>query len=380
MAPTPRALSRAVGLLLAAACLLPVAPAHGATAVSRSFFGTVVDGPMLDPDAPIENELSVMRQTGLGTVRLPVHWAAVQPYPSWDVVPAGERADFTDIEGVPTDVRALDRWVKGAARLGMEVLPTVLRSPWWAARNWKDEASPPKGTTEYARLMTGLVKRYGPAGSIWAGGGAKLPIRDWQIWNEPSITLFWNWGVWAHDYVALLRDAGTAVKAVDPGARIVLGGLPNDSWNALERVYYEQGKGLFDVVALHPYTQRVNNVLEVVRRARQVMDSRGDRATPIMITEMGWSSGAGKQTNRPTWETSEAGQAAKLSAVVKALTRRRAELRIEGMYWYTWLSADDGFDSFTYSGLRRKTASGIVSKPALTALRTTVRELSKKKR
>lgn len=376
MVPTPRALSRAVGLLCAAACLLvPATAAHAAAAVPKTFFGTVVDGPMLDPGAPIESELKVMKQTGLGYVRLPIHWTVVQPYASWDAVPAERRADFTDLEGVPSDVRALDRWVRGAAKLGLRVLPSVVRAPSWAALDPADEAAPPKAPVDYARFMTGLVKRYGPTGTLWSGGGPKLPIREWQVWNEPNITLFWNGGEWPRDYVALLRATTPAVKAVDPGAKIVAAGLPNQSWDALEKIYLAGGKGLFDIAAVHPYTRRVNDVLQVVSLSRGMMNQHKDRS-PIVVTEMGWTSGAGRDTNKPTWETSEAGQASKLTAVVKALTRRRAALRVQGVFWYTWLSSERGSDSFNYAGLRRQDGGKVVSKPALAAFARTVREFA----
>ena len=81
------------------------------------------------------------------------------------------------------------------------------------------------------------------------------PIREWQIWNEPNQPVFnWSDQPFAADYVALLRDAGAAIKAVDPGAKIVLAGLVGTSWTALQTVYQAGGKSLFDVVAIHPFT------------------------------------------------------------------------------------------------------------------------------
>ena len=45
------------------------------------------------------------------------------------------------------------------------------------------------------RLSLGpLVRRYGPRGSLWRerpGAAASLPIRSWQIWNEPNLRVYW---------------------------------------------------------------------------------------------------------------------------------------------------------------------------------------------
>ena len=76
----------------------------------------------------------------------------------------------------------------------------------------------------------------------------------WQIWNEPN-TSTWPIQPFAKTYVALVRAARTAISRVDPGAKVVLAGMPNYSWHDLETIYRVRGaRRLFDVVAIHPYT------------------------------------------------------------------------------------------------------------------------------
>lgn len=376
-----RALSRATGGVIAALMLLSApSPAPAAEPLTSAFYGTVVDGPMLRGDTNVAAEMARMRQTGLGFIRLPVHWEIVQPYPGWDAVPANERAAYTDVAGIPTDFRQLDRWMKEAARNGLEVLPAILRTPWYVATNADNRASSiaDRGYPQFQALLTALVQRYGSAGSLWRGGGPAARVRDWQVWNEPNVTMFLLADPWAAEYVKILRAASTAIRAADPTARIVLAGLPNRAWEAIEQIYAAGGQGLFDVAAVHPYSQRVTGVVEIVRRSRQVMRRHGDGAKPLFVTEMGWTSGHGL-TKQPqfTWDTTEAGQALRLRTAMTSLSKLRGRLGIERVTWYTWLSPARGLvDVFSYAGLRQQTDKGAADKPALRALRTVIRQMT----
>ena len=81
------------------------------------------------------------------------------------------------------------------------------------------------------------MRRYGPNGTLWAERPdvPKLPIRSWQIWNEPNLRLYWCGKPNAKQYVAMLRTVGTAIKQVDRGAHIVTAGLPDSKLPARPR-------------------------------------------------------------------------------------------------------------------------------------------------
>ena len=49
----------------------------------------------------------------------------------------------------------------------------------------------------------------------------------------------------------LLKSAYPAVKAADPSATVVLGGLAGNDFQLLEGVYQAGGKGSFDAVGVH---------------------------------------------------------------------------------------------------------------------------------
>ena len=177
----------------------------------------------------------------------------------------------------------------------------------------------------------------------------------------------------------LLRVARKAVKAADPSAQVVLAGLTNRSWLDLRRVYRAGGGRLFDLAAVHPFSNRVSNVLKIVRLVRAQMRRYGDRSNSLLLSEVSWSSGRGHSTFNYGWEMTEAGQAARVSEALAALAARRRADHLAAVYWYTWLSPTiGGRDSFDYAGLRRLDAAGRpVSMPALAAFRLVARRLER---
>ena len=194
------------------------------------------------------------------TARVAVYWSDAQRYPSVRDVSA-VRARGMELEGgVPTDWRPTDRILAALARRGIRVLATVLHAPSWAAGAPQSLASPP---TAYARFVAALARRYGPGGELWRlrPSGDVVPVRDWQVWNEQnSAGLFWRDQPFVTDYVALVRATRAtratraAVRAVDRGARIVLGGMVGGSTADLEAFYRAGGGRLVDAVDIHPFT------------------------------------------------------------------------------------------------------------------------------
>jgi hypothetical protein len=267
--------------------------------------------------------------------------------------------------------------VAAAARRRLSVVPIVHRTPSWAAARSGDIASPPRDPATYAAFLTALVGRYGPNGSFWNEHPElpRTPIRDWQIWNEPNLTRYWTKQPFARSYVRLLRAAHAAIRAADPGARVVLAGLPNESWTALRSVYRAGGRNAFDVVALHPYTGKPRNVVRLVEFARREMRRAHDRLRPVWITELSWPAAKGRTKNTPGFETDDRGQAQRLADGLERLAKARRRLKIDKVIWYTWLSREGSVNSFDWSGLRRLRRGRLVTAPALGAFRRTARRL-----
>jgi hypothetical protein len=348
---------RLAPLVLLICALLPAAAS--AQGLPKDFFGVMVNGPMDSPRTDLMAEEAVMRQSGVETQRVPFNWDVIQPD-----------------ENAPPDWSVVDRKVLAAAANGMDVLGLVLGSPPWASTHPSIPLSPPKDPNTYANFMRLCIARYGPFGSLWAEHPevTPIPIRAWQVWNEPNLSAYFSVQPFAKPYVRLLRAARKAIKAADPGATVVMAGLANFSWKDIRKLYKAHVRGAFDVAAVHPFSGRPSNSLKITRLNRDVMNHYGDRRKPIWLTEFTWPSAKGKTKNLHGWETTEAGQAKKLAAAYKLYIKARKRLRLQRIYWYTWAAYDSPPNSFDFSGLRHSTPDYVFSsKPALGAFEAITR-------
>jgi hypothetical protein len=291
-------------------------------------------------------------------------------------VPEGEESRYADADGVPTDFSRTDRLVRQTARRGLRILPVVLYAPAWASSDPSNPGAAPSKPGAYARYLGALARRYGTRGTFWSTLPRlrRSPIRDWQAWNEPNIPHYWH-QPFAKGYVRLLRAVHSELGRADRRARVILAGLTNDGWNALSNVYRAGGRRYFDVVALHPYTRKVNGLVKILAFTRDRMRRFHDGRKPIVITELSWPSAAGKTPSHGFNEVTEAQQAKRVTAAYKLLAKYRRHFRIRAAYWYTWLSRDRGDYYFDYSGLRKMTPDGPRAKPAFRAFRRVARQI-----
>lgn len=338
--------------------------------------GVTFDGPALGPGVHLDRQLDTAVASGVESLRVAVYWSAMQPYPSVAEVPAEDRSRFQTASGVPTKFSDLDRIVSAAARRGLTVLPVIESSPSWDALKPGTAGSPPRSAGPFASFLTTLVTRYGPSGSFWSShpGLPRIPIRMWQIWNEPHLVTYWTEQPFAPSYVRLLAAAHTAIKAADPGAKIVLAGLANYSWRYLANIYRVPGASrLFDIVAVHPYTAQPQGVITILHRARAVMDHNGDAGKPILATEITWPSSLHKAPPQFGVSTTEAQQAQRLRALMPLLQASRAKLGLMGFYWYTWMGDESPRAkpyAFDYAGLLKDVNGKITAKPALSVFKS----------
>jgi hypothetical protein len=346
-----------LAVLVAALCL----PAGAAAAVPPDFFGVMANGPLDEPSFALDAESAAMRSDGVQSERMEIAWDLVEP----------QKGQY--------DYALTDRKVLAAARAGIDVLALIVRSPAWAAHHPGQPFSSPRDPADYAAFATTLVARYGPGGTLWAEHPevAPRPVRAWQVWNEPNLAVYWAEQPFMRGYARLLGAAYAAIKQADPGATVVMAGLANFSWRDLGRLFAKGATKLrFDVAAVHPFSGRPSNAVKIVTLNRQVLDRNGAKRKPIWLTELTWSSAKGKKKNlTKNWETSEAGQALRLRQAYRLFVRARRALRLQRIYWYTWVTVDrDSPNSFDYSGLRTLRPDGsVVDKPAASAFRAVVR-------
>lgn len=378
-----RRLAVSLGLLI---CLLALAPAAGARTVPRGFLGVVADGRLSDGSVPLASQVSRMARDGVETLGYTFDWAAAQPYPSWNAVPPAQRARFVDQGGIPTDFSVSDSVVAAAAAHGIGVYPTIAQAPGWAALNpgraWSPPIVPP-----YAAFSGDLAHRYGPGGSFWAAHPKlhPIPIRVWQIWNEPVggrpgyTSNYWDDNYpFQGRYVQMLQQAGQAIKSVDPGAKIVIAGLVGFSWKTLQLLYDTGAKPYFDALALHPYTACPCDVYKIIQFNREVMNKNGDAAKPIYISEIGYPATNSSAVHRQGYRRVAKAEAYWLATAFRSLLARRHSLGIAQMLWYTWMGNDTApNNAFDYAGLLHYAHGSITPKPALGAFYSTARRVER---
>jgi hypothetical protein len=354
-------------------------PATASARVPQGFVGMNADGPLLGGGVNLDAQMGTMARGGVESIRASFYWSAAQPVSSWIFIDPAAYPHYTDVGGIPTNFEPTDVLVGAAARHGISVLPVVWQAPGWASRHPGSPSSPPAGTGPYARFLIALAQRYGPRGTFWMKNPTmpKVPIRDWQIWNEPDATKYWSDQPFVPDYTSLLKASRPALRSVDKGARAVLAGFPSRSWVSLARLYAAGAKRYFDVAAVHPFSLPVANIPRILLQDRRVMAKYHDDKKPFFVTETSWPSAKGKTSTRYGFEVTPSGQAAKAKAVLNSLARMRTALHVERLYWYTWISLDSSKEApFDYAGLQTLTPGGtLVAKPAFGAFTRTALKL-----
>lgn len=331
--------------------------------VPPGFFGLVAEEAFTVSPDERERMLSSIADTGVRVLRQPFHWSHFEHRP-------GEY-DFG-----PYDV-----FVADAARHGISLMPVLTDPPeMYSTRPpggplfW---SYPPTSNTAFAAFARALVDRYGPTGTFWAEHPEvpRLPIRAWQVWNEPNMRQYWGGRPSPEAYTAMLKEVGGAIKSADPGADVVSAGL-SFSPSAmsmpkfLARMYRSGARGSFDSLAIHPYATAPDLVTDLVRLARKELTKLGDRMRPIRVTETGWA------TAGPKGQSLNVGRVAQsklVRATLDRFIRTRRRLGVRSVTLFSWNNLAPYGGQADYWGLY----AGLVErdgrpKPALSAFKRVV--------
>lgn len=119
-----------------------------------------------------------------------------------------------------------------------------------------------------------------------------------EVWNEPNIKQFWPSDPSAQEYGRLLRVAIASIRAVNPDATIITGGLAgwhDPTWRYLAELIRSGAAEGADYLGVHTYTER--KVGEPEGRWQHVLRGRAlveqlmpARPLPLWNTEWGFSS------------------------------------------------------------------------------------------
>lgn len=198
----------------------------------------------------------------------------------------------------------------------------------------------------------------------------------WELWNEPNTAEFWQPRPSPTAYVASLRAAYPAIRAADPHAIVLSGGLaPAADRGAdlspstfLRRVYDAGGGGSFDAVAVHPYafpfapTSPVpGNAFLGVPALHDLMVAHGDGSKLL------WGTEAGAPTGVAAGGVTEAQQA---EWVRQYYDTWNGWFFTGPLLWYTLVDDATGPDLIDHFGLYRPDWS---PKPALGVFEDVIR-------
>jgi hypothetical protein len=355
------------GVILLAATVTALIITAG-TAAAQPTYGVVPQ----DGALPTGSDLERMPKAGIERVRLMASWATTEASPG--------RYEWTTI----------DRMVRESTERGIEPYLFLYGTPQWAARQDGHRCRggacavfAPRShetRTAFARFAGAAADRYGPGGDFWApseytpapcGCSEPRPLRTWQLWNEQNSPKYFAPSVNVRRYASLLRSSSDAIRAADPQAEIVLGGMwgPGSAHRSvtpvqryLQRLYRVDGiERSFDAIALHPYASSSRGSIEQVEAARKVVRRSGDAEVRLWISELGW---AAKGPSKNPYVKGLTGQARLLARTLAKFERRARSFRLRGVFWYSWRDIAGGksiCEWCAHAGLRAKDGS---AKPA----------------
>jgi hypothetical protein len=314
-------------------------------------------------------DTAMMAAAGVDSIRVWLPWSQVE----------ADRGRY--------DWAATDEAVRRAAQARMSAFPFLFTEPDWAVELDGHGCAercityaPSSSTTRdaYARFAGAAVRRYGPDGTFWTEHPELpyMPIHSWQIWNEQNAPFFFEPRPDPELYAAMLRSAAGDIRAADPGAEIVLGGVFSakdrasgllGSAHYLRELYRVPGVAdSFDSIAIHPYARHVRAVFAQIRAMRDVAKRFGDRSAGLWVTEIGWASRGRRSLGLVT---DRDGQARRLARSFARLLREGDRLNLRGAFWFAWRDTDHGVPVCSWCPHAGLLSRGGHAKPAYDALR-----------
>ena len=276
-------------------------------------------------------------EVGAKWVRLSVFWSDIEPN-----APVGDKPIYywDKYDSLFLDYR----------NLGLEVIALLGGFPSWAAAN---SYGPILRMEDFKRFIRDLAKRY--------DGSSGIPeVLFFEFFNEPDLVseekATAGWGYWSQngggigaDYAQMLTEIYPEVKAANPNAMVVLGGLALEdigqdsqgrdffNLNFLDNVLSAGGGNYFDVMNFHYYTPFAyvwqgygQDILGKAAYVRNVFAAHGVPAKPVFVTEAGeWSSSLDQCAYFFT--RSEEIQA---EYVVKLHTRALSDTTMKAVIWF----------------------------------------------
>lgn len=191
---------------------------------------------------------------------------------------------------------------------GLNIVATVNHAPSWAA-TYDTGPIHPNNLGNFADFMGALVERYDGDGIDDAPGSPVVLF--WEMYNEPDSNSIESnfippigWGHNGLEYAFMLEEIYPAVKAANPLAQVVFGGIAHDGFTTdggkfveafLSDVLAAGGGDNFDIMNFHSYpafyrrwtTNEGPGLYEKAAAIRSIMAGYAVEK-PMIVTESGW--------------------------------------------------------------------------------------------
>jgi len=217
------------------------------------------------------DQLGVMDELGVGSVRFDVKWDEVEKAAGVYQIPAATREQFATLTAA-----------------GLRPLVILdYRNPLYDNNL---TPSTPEGIAAFAAYAAYVVSEFGTAA-------------DYEIYNEFNYSGLNNGlcGLTADCYVKLLEPTRAAIKAAVPDATVVGPVLSNTDHAWLTRFFELGGLDLVDVVSVHSYEAKNNGPEGITHAAvadikALIRAYNGGKDKPLWISETGWTTYSGGVT------------------------------------------------------------------------------------
>ncbi len=255
---------------------------------AKNHFGVQVYGTM-SPQSPYYCELV---SSGARWIRNEISWASVEP---------------SNVSPSEYNWRLVDSVVEPARQGGFNMVLTIHYNPGWAATNSLGPIDKVP-LSEFTSFVGALVERYDGDGIDDAPGSPI--VEHFEFYNEPDANIAGvddiRWGNYGKEYAQMLEAVYPTVKAANPNAKVLLGGIAYDWFvehngpfvrSFLDTVLENGGGAYFDIMNFHQYPPFAVNwgapngpgLLEKTKAMREKL-AEYNLDKPIFITEAGMHS------------------------------------------------------------------------------------------
>lgn len=264
--------------------ILKLQPARDRPVVTKNIsFAILEDYDKGDDLSDVARDFALLNELEIDTIRCSFGWD--------DYEPVRGQYDFVWLE----------EFVSLADQYGIKVRPYIAYTAEWAGARGEDDIywnNPPAMYRDWWNFVSHLAQALSDHPNVLS----------YEIYNEENMSLWWDGS--PEQYQETLKEAAWAIRAADPDAQILLGGLthPDYDWlGGLTQAGYAQ---YYDIVPFHAYPETwsdpdvvVENYLGSEYSRRFVPENhKGGEGKPIWINEMGYATTPGRtEEDQANW-------------------------------------------------------------------------------